>query len=488
MSAIVTAYTLPRSGVRPRFGGKELLAPAFVTTLGGLLLLRPALDPDLGWHLRAGQEVLAGGGPLTHDSFSFSLAGASWADFEWLWEAGLAALHRSGGMGMVIAAQAALLAAATLLVYGCLRQRQCGALTASLATLLMLGNLLAYANVRPGLSGAFFCALYLWLIERARRSGSWLPLAVLLPVQVLWANVHGSYIQGPLLCATFGIGLLLERREWRPATVYLGLAGSLVAASFANPLGAGLLRFTLGASNLGFNRDHNGEWLAPNFHSAAHFPLLLSLLLAMVLPLLNRGWKLGGPEVLLLAGSTLAVLSSNQFIPFYAVAGAPIIAQLLPRLSERLESRLALPALAAAVGLLTMLAGSAFINLRPEAYQKSMRAQFPVDAVGFIEQRQLQGPMFNEFDWGSYLISALPRLPVFVDGRTEMYGDEFLRRYLAVETGEEPAGTLFGEYHIRLALLKPHSPLANELRLIDGWQQLYEDDVAAVFSRGAEAA
>ena len=43
---------------------------------------------------------------------------------------------------------------------------------------------------------------------------------------------------------------------------------------------------------------------------------------------------------------------------------------------------------------------------------------YPARAAAFDESRGYGGPLFNDFNWGGYLIWRLPGLPVSVDGRT----------------------------------------------------------------------
>src|SRR5581483_10126360 len=103
-------------------------------------------------------------------------------------------------------------------------------------------------------------------------------------------------------------------------------------------------------------------------------------------------------------------------------------------------------------------------SLASSAYEAAVAARYPSAAVRFIEQHQLSGSMWNDFGWGGYLIEELPRLPVYVDGRAEMYGQQFLQRYREVASGETDYAAVFDDAGINLALIKPASPLANELR------------------------
>jgi hypothetical protein len=107
----------------------------------------------------------------------------------------------------------------------------------------------------------------------------------------------------------------------------------------------------------------------------------------------------------------------------------------------------------------------------------------------FIEDNRPPGPMFNSYNWGGYLMFALPEYPVYVDGRTDLYGDEFLSRYLDAALAGEGWRDILDEDGINFAVIETGSPLAVNLAEEPGWVQIYpdethaEDDRAVIFAR-----
>src|SRR5713226_7199960 len=97
---MIGALTWPRSRPLALTSAKlpAWLLPIFVALAGAVSVLHPAYDPDVGWHPRAGQIILATHAPSSYDTFSFTMTGAPWADFEWLWEATLAGIYAAGGL------------------------------------------------------------------------------------------------------------------------------------------------------------------------------------------------------------------------------------------------------------------------------------------------------------------------------------------------------------------------------------------------------
>jgi hypothetical protein len=65
---------------------------------------------------------------------------------------------------------------------------------------------------------------------------------------------------------------------------------------------------------------------------------------------------------------------------------------------------------------------------------------YPEKAVDFILKNKVSSNMFNDFNSGAYLIGrAYPERRVFIDGRTEIYGDKFFHQYIDILNGDAVA-------------------------------------------------
>jgi hypothetical protein len=488
MSAISSPMVRPAAAGRLTFPAAS--AATFVALVGALMALTPATDPDLGWHLRSGYLILQQHAIPRTDPYSFTAAGASWVEHEWLWQVTMALVHHAtGDIGMLLA-NAILVGAALALVYLRLRIRGLSALFASAGAAAALTQLILPAGVRPGMVTALLSAMYLFAFEAYERSKRWPWLAALIPCQAIWANSHGSYVLGLALCGIYAVAARVDQRSWRAALPWAGLGGALAAASLANPYGWRLIEFTLFAARLPVNRQI-AEWQAPDFTSMSAAPLLALLVLsaaaAAALRVRRTPWPRAKAQVGLLLFATAGSLWSNQMQLLYAIAAAPTVIEMLCHvLRPEPRDQISWPS-----GACLLLAGAAVVlagpaqRLSPANYERALAATFPVNAVDYIERNQLQGPMWNEYDWGGYLIGALPHVPVFVDGRTEVYGQEFLERYFAVQRGLAPPNELFQAYGVRLALTRREGPVTDELHQDAEWQEVYRDDMAAVFVRQA---
>ena len=113
----------------------------------------------------------------------------------------------------------------------------------------------------------------------------------------------------------------------------------------------------------------------------------------------------------------------------------------------------------------------------------AQRAFLPVDVAEYIEAEQPQGPMLNSYNWGGYLMFALPEYPVYVDGRTDLYRDEFLTRYLQTAVASNDWQAVLDEDGINMVVVESQSGLALALHDEAGWTLAYEDEKAVVFTR-----
>src|SRR5262249_43451260 len=143
------------------------------------------------------------------------------------------------------------------------------------------------------------------------------------------------------------------------------------------------------------------------------------------------------------------------------------------------------PNLLQAVGVAVMVAPLLWVswNLTSsgDRVAEALREQYPVKAVAVVKREGFPGPLYNHFDWGGYLIHELPMLPVAMDGRTNLHGDERLARHLDTWAGL-PGWDRDPELsRARVVIAPVRQPLTELLRRDDRFRIAHEDDVAVVF-------
>jgi hypothetical protein len=123
------------------------------------------------------------------------------------------------------------------------------------------------------------------------------------------------------------------------------------------------------------------------------------------------------------------------------------------------------------------------LSVYPEAVNQSHFEEIlPVSAVEFIREREPAGRLFNSYNWGAYIVWALPDYPVFVDGRTDLYDDEMIGQWFTVVRAEPGWEEYLDEWEINLVMIEPGLPIVAALGDA-GWVRLYEDGISIVFER-----
>jgi len=467
------------------------------------MAVRTPADTDMWWHLGAGRAIVTTGHIPYADEFSFTVRGRPWVDVYWLAQAGMYALYSLGGNVALAVLVAVLVVAAFAFVYP---QMEGGPFLCALLIILAATATSVIWSPRPQMLSFVFLALtgyivYLYKWRQVNR------LWVLIPLFVLWANVHGGYALGLMLIGSVIMGEVLNRltgraaapevMTWRETGLLVGVGILCGLALLVNPymLGTWVLPFrTIGIKTLqGFIQ----EWASPDFHNLYEQPMLWLLfgLLAAV-GLSGRGWDWSDLVVVLVFGYS-AFLARRNIAPFALVA-VPVLARQAAHFVETIVSRIRLPVsarqdlkpeLSSALNwlIVILIALAALLKcgmaLSPQMIDRAQRQTIPVRAVEWMKQNHVTGPMYNSYNWGGYLLWALPEEPVFVDGRTDVY-DEFLPQYVQVMFVRPGWQDVLDRYGVRLALTERDSFLATMLATQPQWRLAYRDDQAVIFVRG----
>ncbi len=480
----------------------------FLLTLTFVLAMaaRTPVDSDLFWHLRAGEQTLTDGRPLTVDTFSHTRAGTPWVNHSWLGQVTLALTWRAGGW-FGLSLWMGLLAAIGM-----------GFIFAGMdAPVLLRPFVLILASVvaapvwtpRPQLLSLTLFA-FLWWYLRRWEAGQRAPLWVLPPLFALWGNLHGGYPLGLLLIGVFLGGALLDRllqrealawRRWRTLAAWGALSGTAVVLN-PNTWHMWLIPFqTVG---VGVLQNFISEWASPDFHQLAQQPFAWLLLATLMALGLSRKPATGFEVLSVTLFAWMGLTARRNFGPF-ALTAAPVLArhlgdvltQMGAGLPERVRTGLegGLRSLEAAppkresvfrLGVIALLLGVALLKgylvTRPAFVETVIQQQFPAQAVTWLKENHPPGQLFNEYNWGGYLIWALPEYPVAVDGRTDLFGDQILQAYLDARAARPNWEDTLNAWQVDLALLSPEAPLNNALAEA-GWRVLYQDEMAVVRGR-----
>jgi hypothetical protein len=240
--------------------------------------------------------------------------------------------------------------------------------------------------------------------------------------------------------------------------------------------------------NLGSVLSAIQEWSSPDFHEqfvqegALLFALLAAFSFGLRLPLVRLVVVLGLLHLYLKYarnGELLATLAPLML--------APILARQWPVLAPDGGSirvmAIGHPAGRWAVAI--VLFGAATFGLATAHYGalKPPVESLPAAALGFVREAKLEGPVFNDYDFGGTLIQA--GIPTFIDGRGELYGGDFIKHYVDALglRGDESLEQVLDRHAIQWTFLRKDRPANRLLEHLPGWRRAYGDDVATIFVR-----
>jgi hypothetical protein len=490
------APTAPPSGLRLvlrwAFSFPALLA-TLLTAMTVFTVGSRFNDPDLWWHLKIGEIVWQTHSIPRFDTFSFTTHGHAWIAHEWLAQWTMYGAWKFAGYTGLMLWLCVVSSLLFVLLYGLC------AIYSGNAKVSLLGGLIGFffatvgLAIRPMLIGYLCLVLELLLIHLARtRNRRW--LIALPPLFAIWVNCHGSYMLGLLVlgvywCCSFfdlSMGALVCRRWPAEDRRWLGLAGILcVAALLLNPVGIDLLRYPFNV----FLHQSNGlayidEWHPPNPTDMRTLGLFAIAGLLFWAALVRR-LELRLDELILLALGFGMAIRHQRMLFVFGILAAPIVCRLLsgawerydPRRDHRIVNGVAM--MAAVVFMFSVFPTRAQL-------QQQVNVANPVRAVDFIRRTGLRGPMLNNYDFGGYLIWALPEEKVFIDGRGDVYDWTGVLAEMARWTLiQEDPNLLLNKYGINFCFLRNTEPMAHVLPLLPGWKKVYGDDLAVVFARGS---
>jgi hypothetical protein len=430
-------------------------------------------DPGTFWHTVVGERILSTGEFLDHDPFSYTFGGQPWVPYEWLGECAMALIHRVDGFdSLLLAATVGIACLFTWAAHRLLRSGLHWSLTALVIVLLFAAST-SHLHVRPHLlTIAFLGITFAWLVDFEAGRIAFRRLLWLIPLFIVWTNTHGGMLGGlgTMVLALVGwcvwrlLGLhspLRNRRSMLDLAVLIAVCG---LTALVNPYGIELPRtwYTILHAPLlpEIIQEHAPlNPTRPDGLMVLGFGLVYVLVLAGVHP---RQWRV--TWLLPLAWLVLACLRIRH-APLFAITATLALADLLPctwwaRWLARPGSDLFRfpsgawresgagwswrPALLplALVGLAFGLqAAHAPVPVLGHGWARHDPDLWPVELLPEL-RRQAEArpgtPIFNEYEYGGFLIYHAPQLRVYVDDRCEIYGDQWLYEYVQAESNPGP--------------------------------------------------
>jgi len=475
------------------------------------MAMKPSVDTDSFWHLRAGAWMLDNARILTMDVFSYTRLNQAWINHSWLSQILMAIIYRAGGYGGLNLATAFVIVLAFVFVY---RAGEGGEYLRAFIIVLAAATSGVYWSARPQILSLLFTSIFVYVLyDYLWRDVN--RLWLLPPLMLLWVNLHGGFAIGFVLLVVAFSGEIIKGlgiRDWRPVLseverleirdskwARIGVAGfACAAAACLNPYGAQMLFYPFRTVSIGVLQNLIQEWQSPNFHQR-EAQVFIVMLLATAAAIGFSRRRLDLTDFLLFAAFTALSLLAWRNVAAFAMVVAPILMRYANSAVEELQSKyptlkinpsgrtnrespkglwvnwLIVIIIAFAVTIKTVDAMSAKTN------NDAIAKLAPVKATEYLKANPVSGKMFNAYNFGGYLIWALyPDQLVYVDGRTDLYDDDLLNEYLNTALAGDGWEKVLIDRDVRVVFVETASPLARALAASPGWSVKYQDKLASV--------
>ena len=438
-------------------------------------------DTDFYWHIAYGRWILEHGMIPAGDVFSWSMPGTPYRLTQWLGETLMGAAYNIWSLNGT-KTLSIVLAAATI---GFAWRAAAFHVHSSIALgIALVCNLVQIVTpMRPQLFSFALLALltYLitaWSVTRLRRY-----LLALPALMALWVNLHGGYIVGLIFIGLFCAGQLIEawqaralRDRHRELVFMCVIAFVSGLATLLNPYGIGAWESVLMISGLR-SASVISEWMPVNLTTElGWFYLLNPVPFIALLPFGARPSRTQG----MLAGVFLVFgVLANRQVAMCAAVMAPLTAALLahapqyPRIAETAGN----PSRPLAHGaiLTALLSVMPWIAAKGDArWQETINGQYPVNAVAFRKENGLTKRVMSDTLEASYLIYA--GVPVFIDGRMDLYRDKFFFEWYLAARAAPGWGHVIKDYEPHTMLLRNDMALRQVVLTSGEWKPVFVDD------------
>lgn len=494
------------------------------------------LDPDLGWHLKVGQEISQTNIVPRDNHYNYTFIG-KWVDHEWLSNLTIYNIYESWGyLGLSMAFSGLIVF--ILILLNIFTQKLVPRAPGFLLAFLQVFGVLAalpHFGVRIQELNILFLLLLLYIIYEYDKKGKIVWLMLLPPLFYLWVNLHGGFLLGLAILLSFMGVRLFERivlSRWKP--FYLNASHKLRYSQIAmfsvfTVLSFGVTLFTpyflklysfLGGYGNTYYLSHIQEWLSQfyfpfNYWQLGYLALagtLITLYLVNVFHYRREKIDLWNFFLIILF-FVLSFKSRRHFPLFFVVSFVFLIENIVYLFNLKKTSGSFFGfghKLYILVCFIVVMFSQVFnINTTQQPFQHYCQ-EYPCEAVQFLQNNHQYDSLnlLNEYNWGGFMIWVNEERQLFIDGRlpqTEFAGHTFLEEYLEFFKKDTDYQAQLDKYNVGLILLtaedkdleakkwekiifriteeelKSHNYLRAYLSQTDNWQLIYDDDVAKIY-------
>jgi len=505
--------------LRPILRLRPLQLAALTALLAGvgtiaLQLKFCALDVDLWWHLKVGDWIVDHFAIPHTGILSRTAATRPWVAYSWGYEVLLSRAYAWFGLvGMGVFGTLLTLAVAYS-IYWMLRRLSGRFWLACIGTGVVCSAFLFNGMPRPFFFSIALFAVTLTLLLEANRTGRVEPLYWLPLIFFVWANLHIQFIYGLFLLGLF-VGINFVERLAKALHVFptillpptlptSNLVALSIACLFATLIGPNFYhpyQVVLEYSKAKFTYSVIVELQPLTFRGFSHFTELLLTAAGFF----AAGWQASSrdenssPEhrrtnldlfkLALLTAATVIAYRTMRDAWFVCLPAAACVADASGPPAQNKwpescfhETWLEKLGVAAAVAVILVLSANV-VDFNQRGLDRAISGVYPVNAINFLRRNPVPGPLYNNLNWGGFLMWYMPEYPVAIDGRNDLYGDDLDQVFYDCEIAGKSYTTNPYLNESGVVLLDSNLPLAKILTIDPRFQLIFHDEIATVFAR-----
>jgi len=475
-----------------------------------ILCLKSYISPaDLGHFIKSGEIMLEKRDILTHDVFTHTYYGLHYINSGWLSQIFMAILEKAGGLKLLILMKTSLLLLTIAIVYHLILKITRHYKIAFIFTVFAIALGFTNWNIRPQIFIIpIFAYFYSYLYQKKAINISSILLFSLL--MILWVNLHSSFPLGFILVVIFLLGEAIEgyyskenikdviRNPYLRRLLFLLII--LAFVTLINPYGIDIWKDMW--NNALISQRRSVEWQPTMMNDFTGYCFIISIVISSIILKYSKR-RIAPQEAILLLAFLLLAFKACRMIIWWGIISAPILAyhfcsietvqERISR-SKRTRSESGCLPLNILILIFLLISTISFLPwLRPYHPIKKFRNFInpetnPIGIVNFIKKQNLKGNMYNDVNWGSYLIWRLwPKYKVFVDNRLHLVPEEIWRDYCDVHYGYANWEKILNKYKISFVLLskKDNKRIIEFMKESPYWKVAYQDTVGVVFIRSS---
>lgn len=449
-------------------------------------LLAPLSTVDLAYQLRAGAEILATGRIPTVDTWTFTMAGQPWIDQQWGAQVILEVVESIGGWVGLAAFRAALVG----VIFGGAAliglRRGLDVRTSAILALIAFVVTAPALALRPQLLGmvCFVGVLLLVVDRRDHPRRLWL-----VPVVVaIWANLHGTFLLGPLVV---GLAWLEDVHDRSPAARRtLVIAAISALAACVTPFGPLVWVYAAGLASNPSVTARITEWQPTSLRDVPGV-LFFASALAIVVLIARSGRRVPWPMLAWLGVFFVIGVYAQRGVAWWPIAAVTAIAgTFVAARPARLVETLTMRRLNAVVaGVLVLGALLALPSGRTALPGSLVQAGVvgPAPAALTASLRDLVRPgdrVLNPQSWGSWFEYAVPDVLVAVDSRIELFRPGVWDTYESIVAGRDGWQRALADWRVTHVVVEADASAFLERLTAAGWDIVHEDQDGALLVPG----